>query len=229
MTRPTTFPSIRQLGVVLGQLRALDLEHAQRAVHASAVVLARDRLLARIAPLLEVDRTRVEAGLGRKDAIVDLAAEARRPGADAQELELVVVDRRLECARRAPRPQECRSPRSGSLRASPRTTTDECSSSSISHFAANRERSERRANALAEARPRSGGGSRRRHAGGPTSGAITRAFGVRRSASHASPIPSASTSFETIAWRYDAASGPRTPTKSRGRRATRNAVTAIAD
>ena len=55
-------------------------------------MLARDRLLARVAALLEVDRPRVEPGLGRKDAIVDLAAEARRPCADPEELELVVVD-----------------------------------------------------------------------------------------------------------------------------------------
>jgi hypothetical protein len=52
------------------------------------------------------------------------------------------------------------------------------------------------------------------------SGAITRAFGVSSSASHASPMPSASTSFDTIACRYDGASGPTTPTKSRGRLAT---------
>ena len=50
-----------------------------------------------------------------------------------------------------------------------------------------------------------------------TSGAITRAFAVRSSASHDPPTSSASTSFETIACRYDAASGPRTLTKSRER------------
>ena len=98
MTRPTILPSCVELGVVLGQLVAVDLEHAQRPVHATAVVLARDRLLARVAPLLEVDRALVEPGLGGKHAVVDLPAEARRPGADAQELELVVVDRRLELA-----------------------------------------------------------------------------------------------------------------------------------
>ena len=38
-------PLVRQLGVVLGSSLAVDLEGAQRSVHATAVVLARDRLL----------------------------------------------------------------------------------------------------------------------------------------------------------------------------------------
>ena len=48
------------------------------------------------------------------------------------------------------------------------------------------------------------------------SGAITRAFGVRSSASH----DSCETSLETMRWRKSSASGPRTPTYARGRMAT---------
>ena len=55
-------------------------------------------------------------------------------------------------------------------------------------------------------------------------GAISRPFAVRRSASHDSSGPSASTSFESIRCKYDAASGPVTPTKPRGLRPTRSAV-----
>ena len=42
--------------------------------------------------------------------------------------------------------------------------------------------------------------------------AITRAFGVRSRASQLPPTSSASTSFETIRLRYEAASGPFTET-----------------
>ena len=80
------------VGVVLGKLVALELEHAERSVHAAAVVLARDRLLARVAPLLEVDRSRVEPGFGGKDAIVELAPVTRCGRPDPEELELVLVD-----------------------------------------------------------------------------------------------------------------------------------------
>ena len=66
-----------ELGVVLRNLGAVDLEHAQRAIHPAAVVLARDRLLAGVAALLEVDRRPVEARLRRQDTIVELVAEAR--------------------------------------------------------------------------------------------------------------------------------------------------------
>jgi hypothetical protein len=59
-------------------------------------VLARDRLLPRIAALLEVDRPHVQPSLRGHDAIVDLAAETRRPRANAQHLELLVADRRRE-------------------------------------------------------------------------------------------------------------------------------------
>ena len=39
-----------------------------------------------------------------------------------------------------------------------------------------------------------------------------RAFGVRSSASHEAPMSSSSTSFDTIRFRYDAASCPFTET-----------------
>src|SRR5262245_62577692 len=55
-------------------------------------MLPRNRLLTRIAPLLEVDRPSIQPGLGGEHAIVDLATEARRPGADAQKIELVLAD-----------------------------------------------------------------------------------------------------------------------------------------
>src|SRR5262245_26029283 len=82
----------RELCVVRRNVVAFELEDAQRPVHAAAVVLARDRLLARVAALLEVDRPRLEAGLCGKDAVVDLASEARRTRTDPQHLELVVLD-----------------------------------------------------------------------------------------------------------------------------------------
>ena len=59
-------------------------------------MLARDRLLARVAAFPEVDRTGVEPGFGRENTVVDLAAEPRRPGLDPQELELVLPHGRLE-------------------------------------------------------------------------------------------------------------------------------------
>ena len=55
-------------------------------------MLAGDRLLARVAPLLEVDRSRVEPGFGGKDAIVELASVTRCGRPDPEELELVFVD-----------------------------------------------------------------------------------------------------------------------------------------
>src|SRR5947209_10553039 len=51
---------------------------------------------------------------------------------------------------------------------------------------------------------------------------MTLAFGVRSSASHEPRSSRVSTSFESIRSRYDAASGPVTPTKARGRAAARN-------
>src|SRR5262245_52904923 len=54
-----------------------------------------------------------------------------------------------------------------------------------------------------------------------------RAFAGSRSASHESPTGSASTSFDNMRFRYDAASGPRTATYDLGRGAVCNVVTAI--
>jgi hypothetical protein len=45
-----------------------------------------------------------------------------------------------------------------------------------------------------------------------TTGATILAFAVRRSASHERPTASDSTSFDTIRFRYEAASGPFTET-----------------
>src|ERR687892_862778 len=110
--------------------------------------------------------------------------------------------------------------------ASPKTTDDVCSSSSIAHLAAKRIRrsaARTRSPDPGSVRSRKSSGVRRR----TTTGAMTRAFGVSSNASHESPTASFSTSFESIAWRNASAPGPRTPTKSRGRAATRIAVTAI--
>src|SRR5918992_1190207 len=105
----------------------------------------------------------------------------------------------------------------------PRTSSDSCSSGSISALVAKRER---RSSAVTRS-PRPGSVSSRKSSGPrrqTTRGAITRPFAVSRSASHASSRSSVSTSFETIRSRYEAASGPETRTNSRGRLATRNAV-----
>ena len=54
-----------------------------------------------------------------------------------------------------------------------------------------------------------------------------RAFGVSRSASPEAPTSSSSTSFDTIRFRYEAASGPITETYALGRGAACNVVTVI--
>src|SRR5207247_642103 len=95
-----------------------------------------------------------------------------------------------------------------------KTIVEVCSSGSISHFAAKR----MRVRCARTVSPSSGSvssrksSSPRRHT---TSGAITRAFAVRSSASHESP---ATTSFETSRCSRSAASGPATRTYERGRR-----------
>jgi len=86
----------RQLGVVRRKLLAVGHERPKAAQHAPSVVLSRNGFLARITALLEVDRTLVEACLGRHHTIVDLSAEARCTRADSHELELLVVDVRLD-------------------------------------------------------------------------------------------------------------------------------------
>ena len=69
---------------------AVELEHAERAIHVAPVVEARERLLARVAALREGDGPLVEAGFGREDALVELAAPARRAREDTEALELLV-------------------------------------------------------------------------------------------------------------------------------------------
>src|SRR5438270_3717384 len=56
----------------------------------------RDRLLPGVATLREGDVRLVEARLGRKDAVVDLALPARHAGRDAAELEPLGREGRLE-------------------------------------------------------------------------------------------------------------------------------------
>ncbi len=92
MTRPTTFPSKVSSASYSRKLVALDLHHAKRAIHPTSVVLPRNRLLARIAAFLEIDRSLIQPGLRRKDPVVDLTRPARRTGFDPEELELVVTD-----------------------------------------------------------------------------------------------------------------------------------------
>ena len=89
MTRPTAF-SPWKTSVSGGG--SLDLEDAQLPVRLAAVVEPRNRLLPRVAALLrrEADVSLVQAGLGGKDAIVDLAAPARARRQDAHALEILV-------------------------------------------------------------------------------------------------------------------------------------------
>ena len=105
---------------------------------------------------------------------------------------------------------------------SPSTTVERCSSSPISHFAANRARSSSRASRS----PASGSVSSRKSSCArrqTTIGATIRAFGVSSSASHASPTGSSSTSFETIRLRYDG--GVRRRSRPRRTSAARRPVT----
>src|SRR5689334_14065242 len=97
--------------------------------------------------------------------------------------------------------------------ASPKTIVETCSSGSISHFAAKR----MRVRCVRTTSPSSGSVSRRKSSSPrrqTVSGAITRAFAVRSSASHES---AARTSFETMRCRKSPASGPFTRTYARAR------------
>src|SRR5262249_46858007 len=60
---------------------------SQLAVDLSTVVLARDRLLARIATLGEADVRLLEPGLRGKDRFVEFVSPARNAGLDAPALE----------------------------------------------------------------------------------------------------------------------------------------------
>src|SRR5262249_36158886 len=81
-----------ELGVVLRKLLSVELEQSESPIHAASVVLACNRLLPGVATLLEVDRTFIEPRFGGEESIVDLAPEARSPGTDPQELEVLIVD-----------------------------------------------------------------------------------------------------------------------------------------
>jgi hypothetical protein len=95
----------------------------------------------------------------------------------------------------------------GTPPSSPKATTDVCSSGSISTLAANLARSR----FARTASPRPGSVSSRKSSAAwrtTTSGAISRDFGVRRSAWHGAAV----TSFDSIRWRNSSVSGPDTRT-----------------
>jgi hypothetical protein len=71
---------------------AVDLQHAQPAVHLAAIALPGDRLLARIAAFAEADVRLVETGFCGQDAIVDLSPPARDARFDPPALELLLVN-----------------------------------------------------------------------------------------------------------------------------------------
>src|SRR5262249_23002883 len=68
---------------LVSPLDGVDLQQSQLAVDLSTVVLARDRLLARIATLGEADVRLLEAGLLGKDQFVEFLPPARNAGLDA--------------------------------------------------------------------------------------------------------------------------------------------------
>ena len=189
-----------------------------------AVVQPCDRLLSRVAPLRETDRALLQPRLGGQNAIVDLSADARRQRLDPEPLESVIVDR--NGIRRRIAVEQF-------VRRQAVVAVPDCSGGIL---VAEHERREMPFHS--------------RYAGHPYIGeiafvdsqvgrllsyldahhlaantvvvAITRALAVSRSASHASPCPSASMSFESMRWRYDTASGPLARTYERGRPAVCN-------
>ena len=153
------------------------------------------------------------------------------PRADPEPLELVLADRlgarALGVEHLDRRRRRSRVGRDSPSARPPSTTVDECSSSSISHFAANRERSSSRAT-----RSPSPGSVSSRKSSAPrrqtTSGAITRAFGVSSSASHDSP----DAERLDVVRDHPLAGTTRRPARARRRSpaagaATRNVVTVI--
>ena len=190
----------------LGRARR-EREAAQAAVGVPAVVQPGDRLLPGIAALREADGPLDEAGLGRHRVGAELAAE---PG-DAR-----LDPRHLPVARRRSRPAPAR--RAGTARSASRTRR-----------ARRRPRPRRPRRPPARARPSCGSGpaartstTSSRVSGGhaSTSSApvlntsrseITRAFGVSRRAYAPPPAGIASTSFDTMLWRWATASGPGHP------------------
>ena len=95
VTRPTTSPSYRTSAAWRA---ASPSSSSTRSVRFTwpRLLQPRERLLARVAALGERDGALVEAGLGREDALVDLAAPARGAGEDAQPLELLVGRRGVD-------------------------------------------------------------------------------------------------------------------------------------
>ena len=87
--RPTFFPSSTNSSSGCGF--AVDLQHAQPAVHLASVALSGDRLLARIAAFAEADVRLVEARFCGQDAIVDLSAPAWDARLDPPALELLLI------------------------------------------------------------------------------------------------------------------------------------------
>ena len=149
---------------VVARAAPSDLEHAERPVHVPAVVQPRDRLLTRVAALREARRARSSrpASAGSTRSSIS-RPEARRPRTDAQELELVVV--RSSARRRVVEHLDRRHAVVGSRNAARsrrgRRSTS-CCSCSISHFAANRERT-----SVDRTRSPSSGSVRRRKSSAP--------------------------------------------------------------
>ena len=162
-------------------------------------------------------------GRGRRSRVRSAACPARIRSSSSSSSS---ISSPSSARRRAPRRRPPRSPRSaippgGASR--PTTTDDACSSSSISHFVANRERrSVERTRSPSPCSVRSRKSSTPRRS--TTSGAITRAFGVRRSASQASPTPTPRRRSRPSPADRTRRRGRAPPTKSRGRRPTRAAV-----
>ena len=205
VTRPTTLPSYVSSASYVGQLVALDLEHAQRAVDAPAVVLPRDRLLARVAALLEVDRA-----LGRAPPRPEGRARRAPVRSEACPRESAAARARRRRSRptpasprRAARTRRRRTRGSRSRRAASRDrrrAPTRAPRARSSTFVASRLRT----SAARSVSPSSGSVSRRKSSAPRRKtviGATIRPLAVSRSASHDSPGPSASTSFESIACR----------------------------
>ena len=130
------------------------------------------------------DVRRIEAGLRREHAVVELAAPARHAGLDPAALELLVLERRLEL--RVEHLDARRRSRWRSLARRRRRAPTVLLGLDL----ALRARSRMRVSSAAPRSP-SSGSVRTRKSSSPrrqtTSGAITRAFAVSSSAGHASP------------------------------------------
>ena len=149
----------------------------------------------------------VEARLGRKDRVVELLAPGRDAGFDSHPLELIAGERRLdvgiqelgaglaELAVRNPAVLAEDNDR-GVLLGLDRDLGGEPCAEQV------------RANGLTETRLGQEQEVSRAPRRTTTSGAISRDFGVKRSAWHGAAV----TSFDTIRWRKSSASGPATLT-----------------